>query len=61
MSEGTPDHERVDDWVKLVKSVPAVLPGILPSFAPYMLVLIGFGAFVVWNGGIVLGTSVLHP
>ncbi|KZV70315.1 glycosyltransferase family 59 protein [Peniophora sp. CONT] len=48
------------DWVKLVKSVPAVLPGILPAFAPYALVLIGFGAFVVWNGGIVLGDKSNH-
>lgn len=34
-----------------------MLPDILPSFVPYTLVLAAFGAFVVWNGGIVLGKS----
>lgn len=28
---------------------------ILPNFIPYACVLLSFGAFVVWNGGIVLG------
>ena len=38
-------------------SLPNVLADILPSFVPYTLVLAAFGAFVVWNGGIVLGMS----
>ena len=36
-------------------SVLKVLPDILPTFVPYMLVLAAFAALVVWNGGIVLG------
>ena len=36
-------------------SVLKVLPDILPAFVPYTLVLAAFMAFVVWNGGIVLG------
>jgi hypothetical protein len=34
-----------------------VLPDLLPAFAPYALVLVAFGAFIVWNGGIVLGAT----
>lgn len=41
--------------VKAAFSVPKVLLDILPNFVPYALVLLSFGAFVVWNGGIVLG------
>lgn len=37
-------------------TAPRILPDILPAFVPYTLVLAAFGAFVVWNGGIVLGT-----
>lgn len=33
-----------------------ILPDILPVFAPYAFTLALFGGFVVWNGGIVLGT-----
>jgi hypothetical protein len=41
--------------LKILMSVPKVLPDILHAFVPYALVLVGFGVFVVWNGGIVLG------
>ncbi|PCH33326.1 glycosyltransferase family 59 protein [Wolfiporia cocos MD-104 SS10] len=51
---------RPEDLVKAVLSVPWILPGILPAFVPYALVLAGFGAFVVWNGGIVLGDKSNH-
>lgn len=36
-------------------SAPKVLLDILPNFVPYAFVLLGFGTFVFWNGGIVLG------
>jgi hypothetical protein len=45
------------DLVKTLRSLPAVLPDLLPPFAPYALVLAAFGAFIVWNGGIVLGAT----
>ncbi|KAI3615441.1 glycosyltransferase family 59 protein [Moniliophthora roreri] len=45
---------RFGDFFKGILSIPGVLPDILPSFVPYTLVLAAFGAFVVWNGGIVL-------
>ncbi|KAK7468591.1 glucosyltransferase [Stygiomarasmius scandens] len=48
-----------DLW-KSVKSLPSVLGDILPAFVPYAIVLAAFGAFVVWNGGIVLGDKSNH-
>jgi alpha-1,2-glucosyltransferase len=45
------------DLVLSVRSLPSVLLDILPAFIPYALVLVLFGAFVVWNGGIVLGEA----
>lgn len=44
------------DLVRSVLSAPAILPEILPPFIPYALTLVLFGGFVIWNGGIVLGT-----
>lgn len=44
------------DLVRSVLSAPAILPDILPQFIPYALTLVLFGGFVIWNGGIVLGT-----
>jgi len=38
-----------------VRSFPGVIPDIMTSSLPYLLVLIAFGAFAIWNGGIVLG------
>ncbi|KAG5648241.1 hypothetical protein DXG03_006199 [Asterophora parasitica] len=49
-----------NDLVKSVLSAPGVLVDILPSLVPYALVLAIFGAFVVWNGGIVLGDKANH-
>ncbi len=53
-------HPRnfTDDFVHSILSAPKVIPDILPAFVPYTLVLAAFGAFIVWNGGIVLGQSV---
>ncbi|KAK7694275.1 hypothetical protein QCA50_001456 [Cerrena zonata] len=48
------------DLVKTVASVPHVIADILPAFIPYSLVVAGFAAFVVWNGGIVLGDKSNH-
>ncbi|KAK2462012.1 hypothetical protein APHAL10511_006475 [Amanita phalloides] len=41
-------------------SLPRVLPDILPSFAPYTMVLAAFSVFILWNGGIVLGDKANH-
>ncbi|KAJ7823566.1 glucosyltransferase [Mycena olivaceomarginata] len=41
-------------------TAPKILGDILPAFVPYALVLVLFGAFVVWNGGIVLGDKSNH-
>ncbi|KAL1707042.1 glycosyltransferase family 59 protein [Schizophyllum commune] len=41
-------------------SLASLLPDILPAFVPYALVLAGFGGFLVWNGGIVLGDKSNH-
>ncbi|KAK7028993.1 glucosyltransferase [Paramarasmius palmivorus] len=48
------------DFFKAIWSVPRVVPDLLPSFVPYTLVLAAFGAFVVWNKGIVLGDKSNH-
>ncbi|KAF8649765.1 hypothetical protein AX16_005532 [Volvariella volvacea WC 439] len=48
------------DLLRSIQSVPKVLPDISPSFIPYTLVLIAFGAFIAWNGGIVLGDKANH-
>lgn len=43
--------------MRTVASFPGVVLELLPSFVPYAIVLAGFGVFVIWNGGIVLGAS----
>ncbi|CDO75880.1 hypothetical protein BN946_scf184672.g13 [Trametes cinnabarina] len=48
------------DLIWSILSAPRVLPDILLNFVPYALVLVVFGAFVVWNGGIVLGDKANH-
>ncbi|KJA26077.1 glycosyltransferase family 59 protein [Hypholoma sublateritium FD-334 SS-4] len=49
------------DLIQSIKSAPKVIFDLLPAFLPYTLVLAAFGAFVVWNGGIVLeGDKVNH-
>ncbi|CAK5280061.1 unnamed protein product [Mycena citricolor] len=48
------------DLVRAFVSAPKVLLDILPAFIPYGFVLASFGAFVVWNGGIVLGDKSNH-
>ncbi|KAJ2920369.1 hypothetical protein MD484_g153, partial [Candolleomyces efflorescens] len=48
------------DFVGSIKSFPQIIPQILPAFIPYSLVLAAFGAFVIWNGGIVLGDKSNH-
>ncbi|KAF7310554.1 hypothetical protein HMN09_00598200 [Mycena chlorophos] len=48
------------DFVRAILSLPNVLLDILPAFVPYAGVLAAFAAFVVWNGGIVLGDKSNH-
>ncbi|TFK30382.1 glucosyltransferase [Coprinopsis marcescibilis] len=48
------------DLVKSILDVPKILPQVLPAFIPYTLVLGLFAAFVIWNGGIVLGDKSNH-
>ncbi|KDR84862.1 hypothetical protein GALMADRAFT_233298 [Galerina marginata CBS 339.88] len=48
------------DLVQSIMTVPKILLDILPAFVPYTLVLAVFGAFVVWNEGIVLGDKANH-
>ena len=45
----------IEDVVRSILSFPKVIPDILLNGIPYAIVLATFGAFVVWNGGIVLG------
>ncbi|KAJ7293771.1 glucosyltransferase [Mycena rebaudengoi] len=49
-----------NDLVRSLFSVPKILGDIILAFVPYALVLCLFGAFVVWNGGIVLGDKSNH-
>ncbi|KAL0578479.1 glucosyltransferase [Marasmius crinis-equi] len=48
------------DIFKAIRTSPSVIPDLLPSFVPYTLVMASFVAFVVWNGGIVLGDKSNH-
>ena len=48
-------HNFTVDLIKSILSAPKVLPAILPALVPYTLVVAAFGAFIAWNGGIVLG------
>ncbi|KAI9572687.1 glycosyltransferase family 59 protein [Boletus coccyginus] len=48
------------DFLQSITSAPAVFPKLLVPFVRYMLVLVLFGAFVLWNGGIVLGDKANH-
>ncbi|KAF6766103.1 glucosyltransferase [Ephemerocybe angulata] len=48
------------DTLQSILSFPKILPQILPAFIPYSVVLAAFGAFVIWNGGIVLGDKSNH-
>ena len=45
------------DILQSITSAPAAFPELVLPFMPYVLVLVLFGAFVFWNGGIVLGTG----
>ena len=45
------------DWLKIARSLPNVVHKILPLSVPFLIDLLLFGAFVLWNGGIVLGTQ----
>lgn len=51
---------RPEDLVRSIFGLFNKLSEILPPFVPYMLVLAGFGGFVFWNGGVVLGDKANH-
>lgn len=51
-------NDLAADALRSITSFPKIVPQILSAFIPYSLVLAAFGAFVVWNGGIVLGASI---
>jgi alpha-1,2-glucosyltransferase len=44
------------DLARSVFNVPWILPDIFPSLVPYAPLLASFVGFVIWNGGVVLGT-----
>ncbi|KAF8905457.1 glucosyltransferase [Gymnopilus junonius] len=48
------------DLLQAIITAPRILLDILPAFVPYTLVLAAFGAFVIWNEGIVLGDKANH-
>ncbi len=49
------------DLARSVFNVPRILPDIVPALVPYTPLLASFGGFVVWNGGVVLGTFDAPP
>ncbi|EIN13671.1 glucosyltransferase [Punctularia strigosozonata HHB-11173 SS5] len=50
----------IDDLLPLLRSIPRSVSTLLRTFIPYSLVLAAFAAFVIWNGGIVLGDKANH-
>ncbi|KIP06942.1 glycosyltransferase family 59 protein [Phlebiopsis gigantea 11061_1 CR5-6] len=48
------------DVFRMIASAPWVIPEVLLKFIPYGVVVAGFTAFVIWNGGIVLGDKSNH-
>ncbi|KAF8609686.1 glucosyltransferase [Ceratobasidium sp. AG-I] len=50
----------LSDIPKILCSIPSVLPSIISTAWPYVLPVIGFASFVIWNGGIVLGDKSNH-
>ncbi|KAJ3574615.1 hypothetical protein NP233_g1656 [Leucocoprinus birnbaumii] len=52
-------HASIVDLFRAATTLPGVVPDIITPFIPYLLVLIVFGFFIIWNGGIVLGTHAL--
>ena len=43
------------DLFRAVWTFPGVIPDVMAFSLPYLLVLVTFGAFLIWNQGIVLG------
>jgi alpha-1,2-glucosyltransferase len=54
------EEASFSDLLYSIASFPRVVPRLLPQFIPYSIVLALFGAFVAWNGGIVLGDKSNH-
>lgn len=45
------------DFFRAILSAPKIIPDIIQPALPYALDVALFGAFVIWNGGIVLGLA----
>jgi alpha-1,2-glucosyltransferase len=59
------ENAYIEDYAKTVLSIAVVavlnLKRVIPALIPYMFLLGSFAAFVVWNGGVVLGEySLFH-
>ncbi|KIJ45656.1 glycosyltransferase family 59 protein [Sphaerobolus stellatus SS14] len=48
------------DLLEILKTLPRAIPSLILPSIPYLLCCIAFAAFVVWNGGIVLGDKSNH-
>jgi len=48
------------DLLRSLLDLPKIIPDIILSSVPYLLVLVAFAAFVLWNGGIALGDKSNH-
>lgn len=45
------------DLLRILMSLPGVLPDVFFTAIPYAIDFVLFATFVVWNGGIVLGLT----
>ncbi|KAL9110616.1 MAG: hypothetical protein Q9227_004793 [Pyrenula ochraceoflavens] len=54
----------IEDYLDIVVSLPVAVAGealdLLPTMWPYLTLLASFAAFVLWNGGVVLGDKDNH-
>lgn len=53
-------HASAADLFRAVWTFPGVIPDVMAFSLPYLLVLVTFGAFLIWNQGIVLGDKSNH-
>lgn len=51
------EYFSLADIFKIFMTIPGVVPEVLSESLPYLIDCAVFGAFVVWNGGIVLGSK----
>ncbi|CAO3700330.1 unnamed protein product [Rhizopus microsporus] len=62
-----PSFESIDGWGTMIKSLTSLLQKtwthifiVLPNVIMYVVTIISFAVFLVWNGGIVLGDKSNH-